>query len=206
LTDAFRRRRMARFAREFQLTAQTRVLDVGGTPDCWRLVPTQPRLVFLNTPRAREEVGESCEWVAGDGRCLPFANQSFDIVFSNSVIEHVGDAESQRQFAREVRRVGRAWWVQTPNRWFPVEQHLLTPFIHWLPRSWQQALVPHFTVWSLIRKTTPDRRRFYLQHYLNDVKLLSESELRDLFPGAKVLRERFCGWTKSLVAFQNVLK
>jgi hypothetical protein len=194
---------MLRFAREFALTPETRVLDVGGTPDCWRLLPVQPRLVFLNTPRAKEEVGESAEWVAGDGRCLPFADRAFDIVFSNSVIEHVGNADSQRRFAEEVMRVGRAYWVQTPNRWFPVEQHLLTPLIHWLPKRWQRAIVPRFTVWSLAVRATPDRRRFYLDHYLNDVKLLSEGELLGLFPGARLIRERFCGWSKSLIAFQR---
>jgi len=194
---------MRRFAREFSLTPETRVLDVGGTPDCWRLLPAPPRLVFLNTPRAREEVGESAAWVAGDGRCLPFADDAFDVVFSNSVIEHVGDGESQQRFANEVARVGRAYWVQTPNRWFPVEQHLLTPLIHWLPRPWQRSLVPRFTVWSMIVKTTPDRRQFYLDHYLNEVKLLSIRELRALFPRARVIRERFLGWTKSLVAFHR---
>jgi ubiquinone/menaquinone biosynthesis C-methylase UbiE len=191
---------MRRFAREFALTPETRVLDVGGTPDCWRWLPVLPRVVFLNTPRAKEEVGAT-EWVAGDGRLLPFADRAFDIVFSNSVIEHVGDAESQRRFADEVIRVGRAYWVQTPNRWFPVEQHLLTPFVHWLPARWQRTLVPRFTVWGLIARATPDRRQFYLEHYLNEVKLLDEGELRELFPAARIIRERFCGWTKSLVAF-----
>jgi len=194
---------MRRFAREFALTPETRVLDVGGTPDCWRWLPAPPRLVFLNTPRARAEVGEAAAWVAGDGRLLPFADGAFDIVFSNSVIEHVGDRDSQRLFAAEVRRVGRAYWVQTPNRWFPVEQHLLTPLIHWLPKRWQRALVPRFTVWSAIVRTTPDRRQFFLDHYLNEVRLLSARELKELFPRARVIRERFCGWTKSLVAFEK---
>jgi len=203
LTGYFRRRRMLRFAREFALTAETRVLDVGGTPDCWRLLPVLPRLIFLNTPRAREEVGASTLWVAGDGRLLPFADRAFDIVFSNSVIEHVGGLESQRRFAGEVMRVGRAYWVQTPNRWFPIEQHLLTPLIHWLPKRWQKAVVPRFTVWSVFVKTTPDRRQFYLDHYLTEVKLLNARELKQLFPRARFIRERFCGWTKSLVAFER---
>jgi ubiquinone/menaquinone biosynthesis C-methylase UbiE len=194
---------MRRFAREFALTAETRVLDVGGTPDCWRWLPVLPRVVFLNTPRAREEVGEAAEWVAGDGRRLPFADGAFDVVFSNSVIEHVGDAESQRRFAGEVRRVGRAYWVQTPNRWFPVEQHLLTPLVHWLPKRWQNAIVPRFTVWAFMTRTTSDRRQFYLEHYLSDVRLLGGRELRELFPRACIVRERFCGWTKSLVAFEK---
>ena len=116
------------------------------------------------------------------------------------MIEHVGDAESQRRFAREVARVGRAYWVQTPNRWFPVEQHLLTPLVHWLPKPWQRWIVPRFTVWGALVRPSADRRAFYLAHYLDDVRLLSAAEFAALFPGARVIRERVCGWTKSLVA------
>jgi hypothetical protein len=130
----FRRRRMQRFVREFSIGRETRVLDVGGTPDDWQMVPVPPRLVLLNMPRARADLAGAAHWVAGDGCSLPFRDRSFDVVFSNSVIEHVGDAACQQRFANEVARVGHAYWVQTPNRWFPVEQHLLTPFLHWLPR------------------------------------------------------------------------
>lgn len=191
---------MQRFAREFGITAETRVLDIGGTPDCWDLLEVRPRLVLLNTPRAGEELAGAADWVAGDGRRLPFADQSFDVVFSNSVIEHVGDRESQGRFAREVMRVGRACWVETPNRWFPVEQHLLTPLVHWLPRRWQQAIVPRWNVWSALTRVSADRREFYIQHYLSEVRLLSAGELRALFPKSRIIRERFCGVTKSLVA------
>jgi SAM-dependent methyltransferase len=200
LSRRFRRRRMQRFARAFALTPDTRVLDIGGTPDCWDLLPVRPRLVLLNTPRAKDDLAGAASWVAGDGRALPFRDRSFDLVFSNSVIEHVGDAASQRRFAKEVARVGRAFWVQTPNRWFPVEQHLLTPLIHWLPKRWQRAIVPRFTVWSALVPVTPDRRRFYLEHYLADVRLLGARELAALFPGVRLIRERFCGLTKSLIA------
>ena len=98
--------------------------------------------------------------------------------------------------------MGRAWWVETPNRWFPVEQHLLTPFVHWLPKAWQRAIVPRFTVWAAITKLSDDRRRFYLDHYLSDVKLLSAAEVRALFPGGRLIRERFWGVTKSLIAWR----
>jgi ubiquinone/menaquinone biosynthesis C-methylase UbiE len=196
----FRRQRMRRFLREFPIRPQTRILDIGGTPECWELIAERPHVTLLNTPRAKDDLRGAASWVAGDGRALPFRDQAFDIVFSNSVIEHVGDAASQERFAHEVARVGRAYWVQTPNRWFPVEQHLLTPIVHWLPKSWQRAIVPRFTVWAAVMRVTADRRRFYLEHYLSDVKLLSGNELRRLFPGARLIRERFCGWTKSLIA------
>ncbi len=191
---------MRRFARELGIDAETRVLDVGGTPETWDMLPVRPRVTLLNTPRTKAELAAASWWVAGDGRALPFRDEAFDVVFSNSVIEHVGDAASQRRFAREVARVGRAYWVQTPNRWFPVEQHLLTPLVHWLPKSWQRRVVPRFTVWSALVRPSPDRRAFYLAHYLDEVRLLSAGEFAALFPDARVIRERVLGWTKSLVA------
>lgn len=203
LSSYFRRRRMRHFARQLRITSATRVLDIGGTPECWELLADRPRLTLLNMPRAKEELAGAAVWVAGDGRALPFRDASFDVVFTNSVIEHVGDRASQERFAREVARVGRGYWVQTPNRWFPVEQHLLTPFIHWLPARWQRLIVPRFTVWGAMVRVTEDRRRFYLEHYLEDVRLLDEPQVRALFPGASILRERFCGWTKSLVAIRR---
>jgi hypothetical protein len=200
LSRRFRRRRMQRFMREYRITSDTRILDIGGTPDNWQLADIQPRLVLLNMPRARAELAGAVQWVAGDGRCLPFRDASFDVVFSNSVIEHVGDAASQERFACEVARVGRAFWVQTPNRWFPIEQHLLTPFVHWLPKRWQGAVVRRGTVWSALTRPTPDRRDFYIEHFLRDIRLLSFRELQALFPGARIIRERFLGMTKSLIA------
>jgi 2-polyprenyl-3-methyl-5-hydroxy-6-metoxy-1,4-benzoquinol methylase len=194
---------MERFAREFGVCETTRILDVGGAPETWDLLAVRPRVTLLNTPRTKEEMSRAAEWVAGDGRTLPFADRSFDIVFSNSVIEHVGDWSSQERFAREVMRVGRGYWVQTPNRRFPVEQHLLTPLVHWLPRAWQRPIVERGTVWEWIARPAQDRRRFYLEHYLNEVRLLDRGEVRRLFPGAEVLRERFLGWTKSLVALKR---
>jgi hypothetical protein len=89
--------------------------------------------------------------------------------------------------------------VQTPNRWFPVEQHLLTPLVHWLPKRWQQRLVPRWNLWSMLVPARPDQRRFFIEHYLRDVRLLGVRDLRQLFPGAQILRERFCGWTKSFL-------
>jgi SAM-dependent methyltransferase len=196
----FRRRRMQRFMRECHITADTRVLDIGGTPDNWQLVSIPPRLVLLNMPRAQAELSGAAQWVAGDGRWLPFRDAAFDVVFSNSVIEHVGDSASQVRFAQEVTRVGRSYWVQTPNRWFPIEQHLLTPLVHWLPKNWQRAVVSRFTVWAALTHPTADRRDFYIQHFLRDIRLLSIRDVRSLFPGARIIRERFLGITKSLIA------
>src|SRR5580658_3618505 len=145
----FRERRMRLFAQEFEITGETRVLDVGGTPELWGLLPGRPRVTILNLPRASPG-RSSCDLVFASGCALPFADRSFDIVFSNSVIEHVGDPARQQRFADEIRRVARRYWVQTPNRWFPIEPHLLTPLVHFLPRSWQRPIVRRMTVWQVI--------------------------------------------------------
>jgi hypothetical protein len=191
---------MRRFAREFDITNETRILDVGGTPFNWLLLDVRPRVTIMNMPRAREAFDARFTLIYADGRQLPFGDRSFDIVFSNSVIEHVGDPESQRRFAQEIARVGRAYWVQTPNRWFPIEPHLLTPFLHFLPAAWQRRIARRFTIWALLERPSPDRWEFYIEHYLGDIRLLGAGELRALFPDAVLKRERLCGWTKALIA------
>lgn len=198
----FRTRRMQRFLAECALTPATRVLDVGGNPLIWATLPpgARPQVVYLNLPRAAEPEDGVSSWVFADGRQLPFADKSFDLVFSNSVIEHVGSLAAQKQFADEIQRVGRAHWVQTPNRWFPVEPHLLTPLIHWLPRSWQRVLVPRVSVWALTAEVDQLQRQYMLDHYLNDIRLLTARELVSLFPESRLIRERALGWTKSFVA------
>jgi len=193
---------MRHFARTFAISAETRVLDVGGTAMNWQYLSVRPWLVILNTGRERRDA-EGVTWVAGDGCSLPFPNGAFDIVFSNSVIEHVGSAQRQRLFAGEIARVGRAYWVQTPNRWFPVEPHLLTPLLHWLPPRVQAWIARRVTVWQWVTRPAPDRREFYIEHFLADIRLLGPAEMKRLFPGTRLVRERFLGLTKSLVAVRT---
>jgi hypothetical protein len=204
---SFRLKRMTRFAAAFPLPESKRILDVGGTPEIWGLlrVPATTRVVLLNMPRAdesRESAEAGLEYVHGDGCRLPFADQSFDIVFSNSVIEHVGGVEAQTRFAREVARTGRGYWVQTPNRYFPIETHLLTPFVHLLPRRWRAFIVRRFTVWQWIRRPEAEEKRFYIEHFVSDIRLLSAQDMQGLFPDAVILRERFLGVTKSVIAYR----
>ena len=190
----FRQDRMAYFQRTFHLTPQTRILDVGGTQLNWSLIAARPQITLLNLASSGEAT------VIGDGRYLPFPDRSFDIVFSNSVIEHISTAEDQRRFADEVRRTGHAYWVQTPDRRFPIEPHLLTPFLHWLPKRIRVGVARRFTFWSLIERPSPDRWEFYIRHCSEEVRLLGARELQSMFPEARIIRERFLGLSKSLVA------
>ncbi len=196
---------MQRFLDEFPIDARTRILDVGGAAETWSSTPgAAARIVLLNMPRASGEAfttGFAC--VAADACSLPFADRAFDIVFSNSVIEHVGPPEAQARFAAEAARVGKAFWVQTPNRYFPIETHLLTPFVHWLPKRWSAPIVRRFTVWALLNRIDAEAKRWYIEHFLKDIRLCSAADLRRLFPQAEVRKERFLLMTKSLIAVRK---
>lgn len=115
----FRARRMRWFCDAFGIRPETLVLDVGGTGVIWEVAPTWPRLVIIN--RAPMTPGEAVRTVRADACQLPFRDKAFPVVFSNSVMEHVGDYVNQRRFAAEVGRVGRSYFVQTGNQRFPLD-------------------------------------------------------------------------------------
>lgn len=91
----------------------------------------------IDYPGAFRQRYPSMTAVQGDGCRLPFANKSYDLVFSNAVVEHVGGPEAQRAFVAECLRVARRWvFVAAPNRLFPVDMHLFQPIpVHWFPRA-----------------------------------------------------------------------
>ena len=134
------------------------------------------------------------EFRIGDGCRMPYPDGAFDIVYSNSVIEHVGDIGRQRAFAREAARVGKRYYVQTPAKVFPLEPHLLTPFIHWLPRRIQRRLLP-FTTYALLHDRRPEALAWY-----DDIRLLTRQEMASLFPDAVIRTERALGIPKSFIA------
>ena len=202
LSPIFRQRRMRRFAAAVAPRAGERILDVGGTAAFWADSGVAAHVTLVNREQADAGPGaEAFEFIAADGCALPFGDGSFDVLFSNSVIEHVGTWERQQAFAREARRVGRRLWVQTPAREFFVEPHLIAPFVHWLPRAGQRRLMRNFTVRGWIER--PDAAA--VEAFLDEVRLLRFSEMQALFPDCAILRERFLGLTKSYIAVRPPL-
>jgi SAM-dependent methyltransferase len=176
------------------------ILDVGGTENFWSESSYKGQVTMLNTETSRFGAGdEGRRKVVGDGCALPFADQSFDIVFSNSVIEHVGTWERQLAFANESRRVGKAVWIQTPAREFFIEPHLLAPFIHWFPRGLQRRLIGRFTPRGWMEWM--DARA--VEGFLDEVRLLTFGEMQRLFPDCLILKERLFGLVKSYTAMRR---
>jgi len=136
--------------------------------------------------------------VQGDATDLSgFGDGSFDVAFSNSVIEHLFTAEKQAAMAREVRRVGKAYWVQTPNFWFPIEPHFHVPGWQWLPvRVRVELLRRRRCGWN---GPCPDPQ--VARKAVEEVRLLRRGEVRKLFPTATIWPERVFGLVKSWVAY-----
>lgn len=202
-----------RIARFVQLVAMlprpVNILDVGGTPLFWikmKLVGARDisiSLLNLTTSTRehypREYAYPNVQFIRGDARQLPFPDNEFDVVFSNSVIEHVGTLLDQRQMAQEVQRVSKRYFLQTPNFYCPVEPHFLFPCYQLLSPRLQLFLLRHCNLgW---RKKTPDKQHALQE--LKSIRLLKLHELKALFPQATILKERMLGLTFSYVLHQG---
>jgi hypothetical protein len=186
LASRFRYQRWTLIRSLLRLRGAESVVDIGGTDVSWWFVDWKGPVVRCNLDLAGSAAGL---WVRADGCALPFADQSFEVAFSNSVIEHLSTYEAQCRFGREIRRVGRRYFVQTPNRWFPIEPHYLFPFFQFLPSAIQRWLHTHFNV-GTFRKTDP----------FGTIRLLTKRELKMLFPEARLVGERLGPFVKSWYA------
>src|SRR5207237_4103979 len=120
------------------------------------------------------------------------------IAFSNSVIEHVGDWSAQSAMAKEIQRVSKAYWVQTPNRYFPLEPHFLFPGFQFLPRAVRRWLAGWWP-FGWLRPGLPETLE-----ECDRIRLLSAQEMRKLFPDGELVREGLFGLTKSLVVLMHL--
>ncbi len=188
----------------FQPSTQVRLLDIGGALNTWTAesqyhTKFSVTLVNLRLPDPTALTGGRFTAVAGDATNLPFADASFDIAFSNSVIEHLTTWERQHAFAFEARRVAKKLWIQTPARSFPVEPHLLAPFFQYLSKHVQIRMARHFTIWGLLTKPDPAQ----VNKLISEIRLLTYREMKQLFPDCLILKERVLGLTKSYVAVRG---
>jgi hypothetical protein len=167
------------------------VLDVGGYPRTWTGAAQQVQRIDCLNVHPLDWQPESAPHhhittLVGDGCALAFADRTYDIAFSNSVIEHVGDWDRQRSFAAEIRRVGDRLWVQTPAYECPIEPHFLAPFVHWLPVPVRKVVVRWLTPWGWLQR--PSRQE--AEDAVRTTRLLTRAEMAELFPDCEILTER----------------
>jgi hypothetical protein len=205
LSNARRSQRFQPFSRLVdRLVAQNnrpiRILDIGGTNSFWEQRGWTGRkdvqIVLVNLD-AEPSVHDNIDARRGDATDLTeFSDGAFDVVFSNSVIEHLGTFELQAAMASEVRRLAPHYWVQTPNFWFPIEPHFLTPGWHWLPAKLRIALLKRRR-WGW-RGPCSDQEE--AEALVREIRLMRGRELSTMFPDATVKKERIGPLVKSFVA------
>ncbi len=204
----FRRRRFMNFLHLVDQVLRARplcrILDVGGEPDYWNqvsdLIANRPHHITILNQMAFPVDTTTFTSIVGDARRMPeLPDDSFDIVHSNSVIEHVGRWTDMVAMASEVRRLAPAYFVQTPYFWFPIEVHCSTAVFHWMPEPVRLRMLMRKPrgIWG----QAPDVDTAMRQIQSNS--LIDRRMLHTLFPDADIQRERFLGLTKSLIAIRS---
>jgi hypothetical protein len=177
-----------------------RVLDLGGGPPFWRGFAVQPKHVTILNLLQFEAPEPWIETVVGDA-CAPPSTilaEHYDLVVSNSVIEHVGGHVQRQRFADVVQAVAERHWVQTPYRYFPVEPHWLCPGMQFLPLRARAALTRRWPLSPARASTTTGAVENAAW-----VELLSLTEMRFYFPSSQLWYERIGGLVKSVTAIRN---
>jgi hypothetical protein len=199
------RRRSSRwewFAKTFSDIDSMTVIDLGGTAEAWRRSPVHPASVYIINLEV-EQVADLPAWMRvdrADACNLPthISNGNYDLVFSNSVIEHVGGHSQRQLFADTVHRLADRHWIQTPYRYFPIEPHWLFPGFQFLPLAARAAVSRH---WPLMYSRASGREESIRQAM--SVELVSRTEMGLYFPDSTIGSERIFGLTKSLVAIKT---
>lgn len=186
---------MALFAKLMKPTPNMKILDLGGQPEIWDYVEIPLNITCLNLPGVAQKnhpTHHQIQYVEGDACNMPeFQSGNFDLVFSNSVIEHVGDRHRRLQFANEIRRLSTQYWVQTPCKFFPIEAHCGMPFWWFYPQGLRDFFLKrwsqHLPKWTeMVAKTS----------------VVTANELRKILPGCAIQYELFLGLPKSVTAYQ----
>lgn len=203
LANRFRNKRFQFFEEQIKKLSKNkpiRILDIGGTQSFWvnrgYADNENFHITILNLYKEESDYSNLIGVKGNACDLSEFKDNEFDLVFSNSVIEHVFTFENQQLMASEVRRVGRNYYIQTPNRNFFIEPHYLLPFFQFLPRGLQVFILTK-TRLSRGRKRNMEEAT----DHLDEIRLLTYGEMAGLFPDGKIFKEKFLLMNKSFTSF-----
>lgn len=201
----FRKNMFHKFMDILEPQPDYKVIDIGVTSDesyqesnyFEKMYPYKDQIVCVGT----EDGGHLEEKYPGvqfqkviPGQPFPFKDKEFDIAFSNAVIEHVGNTKAQTNFVLEMARVSKAFFLTTPNRWFPVEFHTAIPLLHFFPKKTYRKVL------SIMGESYWSKEE--------NLNLLSRKDLRALFsdnPGVVIDNVKLFGIATNLIAFKNFM-
>jgi len=180
-----------------------KILDIGGDIQYWKNIGWQHpacKIHLLNLYESKVPENEIHQFSSsvGNGLSLEYKKGEVDLIFSNSVIEHVGSYENQQIFAGEVRRVSDKYIVQTPSLWFPLEPHSLIPLFQFLPHSIRALLIMTFNI-NYFPKAKTYKAAIIVSH---STLMFTHKRFKQLFPDAEIQVERFLGIPKSYTAIK----
>ncbi|MGU3575085.1 methyltransferase domain-containing protein [Brucellaceae bacterium C25G] len=183
------------------------ILDLGGSEKYWLIgedfiTANRHRLHFtlVNVEKQEEKDTDLFTFLQGDATDPSlFADRRFDLVHSNSVIEHVGNWDAVERFANNVQRLGKRYYTQAPNYWFPLEPHFRFLGFQWLPIWLRVWLLTKMRLGFFERQTNAEEARFHIE----SIRLMSARDMQKAFPFARIEYEKVFGLTKSIMAISN---
>ena len=180
-----------------------KILDIGGDIQYWKNIGWKHsacKIHLLNLYKIEIPLNENCQFSSeiGNALDLPYQKKEYDLVFSNSVIEHVGSYQNQKRFANEVMRVSENYIIQTPSLWFPLEPHSLLPFFQFIPHSIRAMLIMIFNI-NYFPKAKTYKEALKVSH---STLMFTKKRFKKLFPEAEIQVERFLGIPKSYTAIK----
>lgn len=204
LANKMRRKRFVLFKSLLEaLPKPLHILDAGGTASFWSMMgwtsDEDIQIVLLNL-REIQVSDQKFKSIVGDIKDMSTVkDQEFDVVFSNSVLQYAWNFSEQQRMADEIQRVGKRYFLQTPNRYFPLEPHFLFPFFQFLPLSMKVWLLMHCDLGSHSRVS--DRQKAI--EIVSTRRLLTKREMHFLFPNATLVEEKFLGLAKSFIVYEG---
>jgi len=183
------------------------ILDLGGTERYWDIGGDFIRreahrlsiTIVNNEPQAVARSGLFTFVYESATKSGLLAGRHFDLVHSNSVIEHVGDTTDMERFALNVSRLAPRYYVQTPNFWFPYEPHFRCIGFQYLPAELRARLITKVELGFFRRIAALDEAREIIAHH----RLVSARQMRRFFPDARVTFEKIAGLNKSIIAIRD---
>jgi SAM-dependent methyltransferase len=215
ITSSIRRKRVLMFIDMLRLGENDKILDLGSEDGSYlaRYYPYAKNIFLADMIEEPMKLGVTLYGLGGyyiipENGNLPFRSQEFDVIWCNSVIEHVTlnlnqlssitgqdfkrrANEHQKSFAKEIERVGKKYFVQTPYLHFPIEAHSWLPLVQYLPQPQR---------WNLSRKI----KKVWLKQWSADYYLYNITRFREHFPYAThFYTEKILGIPKSLIAIRT---
>lgn len=203
VSSRFRGKRFAFFS-EFcsKLDKPVRILDLGGSDYHWRNSRFRDNKNFhitvVNTEQQNIKDMRNLSFIKKDVKDLKFFNDGeYDLIYSNSLFEHINNSDEQKKLAEEIKRIGKHYFIQTPNYYFPLEPHFLFPFFQFLPDSLKQKLIMSYDL-GWYKKQNDEKKA---KELADSVRLLKKSELKEMFPGCKIYYEKYFLLNKSFIIY-----